>query len=239
MGLLAPLLEIQEIDRACDRLRDQRRDLPERAQRAKVEARIAATDTTHAELQARRAEIDRVEHEVAEQVAGVAARAKGVEDTLYGGTVTAARDLAALQEEIEAIRAEQSVLEERELELLEEIDGVEGEMAENRGERAAIEAELADVAKALQAAEALIDAELEALGRDKASRADGLPRPVLDTYEDLRGHERLGGVAAALFTEKGCGGCRMALPRLEMQVMRDQPEDAVLRCENCSRLLVR
>ena len=45
--------------------------------------------------------------------------------------------------------------------------------------------------------------------------------------------------AAAELTEKGCSGCKMALPRLEMQVMRDQPEDALLRCENCGRVLVR
>ncbi len=239
MGLLAPLLEIQEIDRTCDRLRAQRRDLPERTQHAKIEARIADTDVAHAKLVERRAEIDRSEHAVADEVAGVAARAKGVEDTLYGGTVTAARDLAALQEEIEGIRAEQSTLETRELELLEEIEGVEGEMTENRAARAEIEQELGGVAKSLQMAESVIDAEIGELAREKAGYADGLPRPVLDAYEELRGHERLGGVAAAPFTEKGCGGCRMALPRLEMQTMREQPEDAVLHCENCNRLLIR
>jgi hypothetical protein len=55
----------------------------------------------------------------------------------------------------------------------------------------------------------------------------------------LRGHEKLNGVAAAQLTDKGCGGCHMQLPRLEMSRIKSEPEDALLCCENCGRLLVR
>jgi hypothetical protein len=239
MSLLSPLLDIQEIDRACDRLRARRRDLPERAEKAKVEARIARVDAAHAELERKREAVGVSEHELADQVGEVAARAKKAEDTLYGGTVKAAKDLAALQEEIDGIRASQARLEEQEMELLEEIDGIEGEMAENRSARDAGNEELAEVVARLQAAEAAIDDEIAALGRDKAIHAGSLPAPVLDAYEALRGHEKLLGVAAAAFTEKGCGGCNMQLPRLEVSRMREQPDDALLYCENCGRLLVR
>ena len=239
MGLLSPLLEIQDIDRDCDRLTIRRRTLSERAVKAKVEQKISAIDAAHEALLARRSELDVSEHEMGDQVAEVAAKAKGIEDTLYGGTVTAAKDLAALQEEIRLVRVRQSELEEQEMALLEEIEGVEGEMSENRSARAVVEGELAEVVSALKSAEGIIDSELAVFGQGKAERVKNLPEKVLNVYERLRTREKLNGVAAAPFTPKGCGGCNMQLPSLESRLMREQPEDAVLNCENCGRLLVR
>ncbi len=239
MGLLSPLLEIQDLDRASDRLHERRRELPERSEKAKVESRIAGVDAAHADLEREREALDRSEHELAEQVGDVAARAKNAEDTLYGGTVKAAKDLAALQEEIDGIRAQQGELEEQELALLEQMEGVESRMAENRRERAEVVLVLDEVDGRLKAAEGEIDRELEALGQSKSTHAKGLPKPVLDAYESLRAHDKLNGVAAAAFTEKGCTGCRMQLPRLEAARMREEPEDALLYCENCGRLLIR
>lgn len=239
MGFLSPLLEIQDIDRECDRLLARRRALPERAAQAQVQARIARIDEAHAALLARRGELDRAEHELAEQVEAVAARAQGMEDTLYGGTVKAAKDLRTLQEESGHVREQQAGLEDQEMELLEAIERTEAEMAENRRERAEVERELAAVERALQAAERVIDDELAAFGRDRAGLAEKLPAEILEEYAHLRLREKLGGIAAALFTDKGCGGCKMQLPRVESRLMREQPEDALLRCENCGRLLVR
>jgi len=239
VGFLSPLLEIQDIDRECDRLHERRRALPERAVQAKVQARLARIDEAHAALVARRAELDRAEHALADQVDTVAAKAHGIEDTLYGGTVKAARDLRTLQEEIGHVREEQTGLEDRELELLEAIERTGAEMAENRRERAEVEQELASVESVLCAAERVIDDELAAFGRDREGRAKGLPGVILEEYAHLRRREKLGGIAAAAFTDKGCGGCKMQLPRVESRLMREQPEDALLRCENCGRLLVR
>lgn len=239
MSLLSPLLEIQDIDRTCDRLHTSRRELPERSEEARAKARIATIDEKHVALQARRADLEKDEHALADQVAEVAAKAKGVEDTLYGGTVTAAKDLATLQDEIASIRVRQGALEEQEMELLEQIDGTEGEMAANRDVRRGLEEELAEVDGRLRSAMGLIDAELADHDREKAGRSEKLPEPILVQYLRLRENGRLNGVAAAPFTEKGCGGCKMQLPRLEYTRMLGEPEDALLSCENCGRLLVR
>lgn len=239
MGLLSPLLEIQQLDRARDALLERRASLPERAEKAKVEERVARVDAAHGDLEREQAELGRQEHALAEQVGEVAARAKQAEDTLYGGTVKAAKDLAALQGEIDGIRASQSELEEQEMTLLEEMDRVEGAMGENRRAREEVMAELGSVDARLKAEEASIDGEVAELGRQKQVHAKGLPATVVSAYESLRGNARLRGVAAAAFTERGCGGCKMQLPRLEATRMREQPEDALLHCENCGRLLVR
>jgi len=112
-------------------------------------------------------------------------------------------------------------------------------MADNRGDRGAVETELAEIRDRLRNAEDGIDGELAEREREKAARATGLPAAIMAAYESRRGRARLNGLAAAALTEKGCGGCKMQLPRLEVSRMRAEPEDALLECENCGRLLVR
>lgn len=213
--------------------------LPERAQQAKVQARIDTIDAAHDVLVAKRAELDRAEHEMAHEVEAVAAKAKDIEDVMYGGTVKAAKDLAKLQDEIAHVREAQAALEEKEMALLEKIEGVEAEMAENRGARTEVERELEVARSLLQAAEGVIDGELAVFAQDRAGLSEKLPADILEEYAHLRKREKLNGIAAAPFTDKGCGGCKMQLPRLEAKLMREQSEEALLRCENCGRLLIR
>ena len=204
-----------------------------------MHARIARIDNEHAALVARRAAFEKDEHAMADQVAAVAARAKAAEDRLYGGSVTAAKDLSALQSEIASIRVQQEALEEQEMSLLEEVEQTETEMAKNRATRGGAEVDLAEIDARIAQAEGVIDAELSGYEREKSGHAEGLPVKIMNKYESLRSSERLGGIAAAAFTEKGCGGCKMQLPRLEVSRMREEPEDALLQCENCGRMLVR
>jgi len=123
--------------------------------------------------------------------------------------------------------------------LLEEIDAVEQEIEANRADRSASEAEAAKVASALAEAEARIEAELAEVAGRRARAIAGLPDAVVAEYERLRGRERLGGRAAVALVDGGCGGCRVKLPVLEYNTMRAQPEDALLSCVRCGRILIR
>jgi predicted nucleic acid-binding Zn-ribbon protein len=40
-------------------------------------------------------------------------------------------------------------------------------------------------------------------------------------------------------TDGGCGGCRMRLPVIEYNRMKAEPEDALIACTHCGRVLVR
>jgi predicted nucleic acid-binding Zn-ribbon protein len=46
-------------------------------------------------------------------------------------------------------------------------------------------------------------------------------------------------VAAALLVNGRCGGCHLALPATEVDRLRKLPADALVRCEQCERILVR
>ena len=64
-----------------------------------------------------------------------------------------------------------------------------------------------------------------------------LPADLVTIYTKLR--ERLGGIGAGELVGKRCMGCRMELNPADLSTIAAAPPDAVLRCEECGRILVR
>lgn len=239
MSSLAPLLDVQNLDLARDRLGSQRESLPERRSLGELAARLLDLDRAHASLGDRRSGLAHTEHGLGAEVSAIAERARTVEATLYSGTVRAAKELLSLQEEIRLFRVRQSEIEGREMTLLEEIDRTEHEIAANRRDRTVLEGEMQVLEASLAAAEAAIDAELAALAESRRVRIQDVPPALVADYEKLRGRERLAGRAVAQLVEGDCSACRMKLPRLELSRIKAQADDALVHCVHCARILVR
>ena len=60
---------------------------------------------------------------------------------------------------------------------------------------------------------------------------------LLALYEKIR--VTSGGTGAAALRQRRCGGCQLEVNPVEIQRMRSAPDDEVLRCEECRRILVR
>jgi predicted nucleic acid-binding Zn-ribbon protein len=231
------LLALQETDSALDRLAHRRQTLPERRALTDAEARatavageLAATERRADELAA---EIRRREDEVAANEA----RAASLEQALDSGTGGSPRDLAAMADEVQGIRRRIRVLEDALLELLEEAETVGGTQSELRQVRDERHAEVTQAAARLEAVEAELVAEEAELVSQRAERAAGLAPDLLATYDRLRA--RLDGVAVAPLEGARCGGCHLTLPATELDALRHAPPDALVRHEECGRILVR
>ena len=88
------------------------------------------------------------------------------------------------------------------------------------------------------------DAEYESLDGEAASAAKereviagSVPADLLKLYDKLR--EQQGGIGAARLYQRRCEGCRLELNITEINEVKAAAPDAVLRCENCRRILVR
>jgi predicted nucleic acid-binding Zn-ribbon protein len=237
--LLSPLLEIQAFDLAGDRLALQRSALPERAALALCRTQLDDLAGAHALLLEKRSALSDSEHTLAADVAAVATRAKDAETTLYSGTVRASKELSALQEEVRLFRVRQSELETQEMQLLEEIEQTDAAIAENRATCDRISEEMKALAVSLAAAEQAIDAEREKIDGARGGMVAGIPTEIFAIYDKLRARERLNGRAAVAIADGGCGGCHMKLPVLEYNRMKQKPDDALLLCVHCGRILVR
>jgi predicted nucleic acid-binding Zn-ribbon protein len=72
---------------------------------------------------------------------------------------------------------------------------------------------------------------------ERSSIADSMPADLLGLYDKIRADHA--GVGAAPLYRGRCEGCRMQLPPTEIEALRAAAPDAVVRCEDCRRILVR
>lgn len=237
MSSLDNLLGLQEIDTSLDQLRHRRDTLVERteleAAKAAVRSGEALVQATFAEL----SEIRRAEKVAEDEASTVEHKAAEVERMLYGGTVTAAKELEAYQADLASLKERQAALEDTAIELLEKAEPLEVALAERRLATDEATAAATEASGRLAAAEASIDQEVREVEAQRAPLLETLPPDVVEQYVTLR--RALGGVGAARLVRSRCEGCHLEIPSAQLEEIRRAPEDAVVNCPECGRILVR
>src|SRR5690242_892127 len=141
MSALEDLLVVQEHDTAADRLRHKKETLPERARLGEVEAAIGALNASIVDVGGRRDEVARREQRHEDELASIEAKISEVEKRLYSGTVSAPRELQAMEADIASLKRHRSDIEERVLETVQEWEPLEVEVSTLEEQRSALEAE--------------------------------------------------------------------------------------------------
>jgi predicted nucleic acid-binding Zn-ribbon protein len=234
---LDALLEVQAIDTASDQLRHRRQHLPERVELADRHAQLTELESRVQAMQAERDAIASSEKRLEDEIALVSDRAKAADQRLYSGTVNIPRELTALQEDIDALQRRQRQLEDQELELMEQAEPLDAALAELASVRAEIDADGVKLSAAIAEVETEIDAELADITAKRQNATDGVPAELLAEYERLR--SALGGIGVARLSGNRCEGCHLALSAVDVDRIRHEPDDALVHCTECSRLLVR
>ncbi len=229
------LLDVQDQDTKLAQLAHRRRTLPEHAEVDRLAGEVARLQDAIVMAQARAEDVQRevakAESDV-EQVRSRAARNQARMDAGQGS----AKDLQALAHENQSLAARQSALEDVELEVMERLEAAQGEVADlrQRVEAQGSELEAAEARRAQALADLDQSAATEQQARDSA--AAGVPAALLELYERIRAKA---GTGAARLLGRRCEGCRLELNTVEIGRFRAAPEDQVLRCEECDRILVR
>ena len=237
MSVFDDLLEVQEHDTAVDRLLHRRASLPERAELSEIEDELAALERELADVGARRDAVLARQKRLEAELAALEAKITEIEGRLYSGAVTIPRELQAMQAEVESLRRRQSSLEDDVLEALTEREPLDEEVARLEAARADRDRDGGRLRAEVAEAEVAIDAELAREREARAAVATGLPADLTRLYEDLR--RKLGGVGAARLVNGRCSGCHLTLPATELDRIRREPPDALIRCDQCGRVLVR
>jgi uncharacterized protein len=237
---LETLLVVQGHDTAADRLRHRRETLDERAELLAAEAAVGAVQARRSSLSTRRAEIDAKERRLGDEVSSIAGKAKAVEKSMYSGEISSPRELQAMQADVEQLRKQQGLLEDRELELMVTREQVDAEMGAFDETITAGSAEIERLQRLIAEHEAVIDAELAAELAARATTAAMLPTDVVTTYEKVR---TVSGVGAARLVGMSCQACHLTIPSTEVDQMRraahaGDATSAMNFCDNCGAILV-
>jgi len=233
---LEALLALQDLDTHLDQERHKRDHLPERAE-------LADLDRQRGQRQAARAEAAVLLDEVASRQEAAERELRATEDRvvqvnarLYGGTVSASRELQALAADVDGLKKRASELEDRVLSLMEQREPFDAAVAAVDAQLGELEVRRLQLVESLASSEAETDADLARLSAQRPSLVDAVPKQLLDVYDRLRA--RLEGVAVARLTGGRCDGCHLSLPAVELDRIRHEAAGTLEYCEQCGRILV-
>ena len=148
--------------------------------------------------------------------------------------VTSAKQLDAVNAQLEGLEQKTSEEESKLLELYERHEGLSSELLQAKEKLVSLEKsaaeERAEIARGLQEREN----QLANLQHERPGLCSSVEGSKLLLYEDLR--KEYGGVVVFDIEDMACPGCGMAVPRQDFEKMKARRE-TFFECANCGRLL--
>lgn len=153
------------------------------------------------------------------------------------GTVADPRQLESLIAEVGHLQKRISDLEDSELEIMEKLETATARANELTGTADQARAEVKRLTEERDTKVTAINAEAVERKTERTGLQPDLPADLLKLYERIRaGH---GGVGAAELRNRRCTGCQLDINAAELREFAAAADDEILRCEECSRILVR
>ncbi|MBD2760094.1 hypothetical protein IEE94_11300 [Yimella sp. cx-573] len=230
------MLDLQKLDTRLAQLAHKKRSLPVLAQ---IETATKQQEELFEEVVLARTAAQDVEREITkaeDAVQLVRDRAVRNQQRLDAGQ-GAPKELQAMQHELETLARRQSALEDEELEVMERAEELRAVLARREAQKAEIDERVVSLVSERDVALAEIDAETGEVAAKRDQMAPGLGTELLGLYEKVR--EQCGGLAAAALTQRRCGGCGLELNATDLARFKNAPEDEILRCDECRRIIVR
>lgn len=164
-------------------------------------------------------------------------RAARDQQRLDSGAITSPKDLENLQREIASLAKRQGDLEDVVLEVMERRESAQERVVELTERVSSVQSKIDDATARRDASFEEIDGENTTVTKEREVVAGSVPADLLKLYDKLR--EKEGGVGAAKLYQRRCEGCRLELNITEVNEVKAAAPDAIVRCENCRRILVR
>jgi predicted nucleic acid-binding Zn-ribbon protein len=165
------------------------------------------------------------------EIDDLTSKIKTIDKKLYDGKIFNPKELGSLQTEAEDFKKKRSALEDKVLDMMEQID-------EARKKVSVINQDIARLTAAWQVQQKQLTDNLEklktahsSLESKKQSQLALIDAASVDTYRELR---RRKGTAVARVEQGTCLGCRITLPNSDLQQAKS---GRLVRCSSCGRIL--
>lgn len=231
---LRPLLDLQRVDAALDRLVQRKADLPEQTALDELIAERTETQKAIAERQEAFDKSARDQTRLETEVATIEDKIAHESNRLYSGDISNPKELAAIQAELDGLRRRKNHIEDQLIDVMEVREKAEAAMNETKSKIDELTAKIGTATATRDAASVEIASETEKLTRERQAILPQIPEEALELYEDLRLKKQ--GVAAAKLDGNVCRGCGVSLSPLAMDKIKRS--EGIIRCENCRRILV-
>ncbi|MGW1717202.1 zinc ribbon domain-containing protein [Streptomyces sp. NPDC002156] len=231
------LLDVQALDVRIQQLTHKRKSLPEHAEIESLTKDLTQLRDLLVASTTEESDCAREQTKAEQDVDQVRQRAARDQQRLDSGAVSSPKDLENLQREIASLAKRQGDLEDVVLEIMERRESAQERIAELTERVGAVQGKIDDATARREAAYETLDGEVGTAKKEREVIAGSVPDDLLKLYDKLRAQQ--GGVGAARLYQRRCEGCRLELNITEVNEVKAAAPDAVLRCENCRRILVR
>jgi len=159
---------------------------------------------------------------------------KRIDEKLFSGTITSAKELMNYQEEIKQLKQSNENLEDRELKLMIEIDEKRPAFLELTEKKNLIEKEFEELNRHIEANVKEIEKVISELKNIRLDVIKKIPAEILKKYDELR--KRKDGIAVSIMKNNFCQACSVQISAGELQNIKDGQK--IHKCPMCSRMLV-
>ncbi|WP_027588136.1 zinc ribbon domain-containing protein [Acidipropionibacterium thoenii] len=230
------LLDVAETDRQLARAAHRRKTLPELAELAELAGKRREMAEEVVRLATEVSDAQEEEAQVEHDLEPARARLERNQRTVDDGLLSDHKALVSLTEEIEHLKHRISELEDTELEAMQRLEDAQKAHQDADHLRLALDDHIRGVLRSRDDQFAQIDHELAQLGEQRRAQAAGVPADLLKLYETLRTRT---GQGAGRLHRGVCESCGITINAADLRRFASAPEDEVLRCEECDRILVR
>ena len=229
-----PLLDIQEMDTAIDRLTARMRALETGEDAATALAEANEAERMMGEIRLRLDELSRDQMRFEHEIDSMSQKSAAEERRLYDGSVANARELDSITHEVDNLKKRRSDREDELLALMEVREELEAQERAAAQRSEALRARVEEVGSAAAGEVERMGTERKERTEARAALAEKVDAEYLELYEDLRPQKK--GVAAVALIDGVCQGCHEQLS--SVYVDRLKRVEGPKRCEHCRRILV-
>lgn len=236
-GAQLRLLDLQTVDTKLAQLGHRRQTLPEHGVIAKLQTRRSAlaSDLIAAETTISDLELEQTKAET--DLEPVRERLSRNQVRIANGTVADPKALSSMVDEVSHLKKRISDLEDAELDVMEQLEAAVTDRETLRGRMAQVDNDLVETTAERDRQLAALDGEMGGLRAERAGLAPLIPPDLLTLYDRIGASH--GGVGAAELRQRRCTGCQLEINAADLRAFSAAPEDEVLRCEECGRILIR
>ncbi len=176
-------------------------------------------------------ELRQQQHSAEWEIGDLVSKLTTAEEKLYSGRIKDSKELTNLQHEANALKARRSQLEDKALEIMDQVELSTASVATLSDELKTLETEWHSQQQRLSTNMEQLKTLLSDLEHKRQLLSAKIDPQAIEFYQELK--KQKGGAVAKV--EQGiCCGCRISLPTTELQRVRS---DSLVQCSSCGRIL--
>jgi hypothetical protein len=228
MSVAKQLYQLQEVD---SEIESQERALSQVTSQIGESEAVTRVQSQLQLEQQRLEELRRKQHSAEWEIEDISTKLTTAEETLFSGRIKNPKELTNLQHEVEVLKAKRDQMEEKALEIMDQVELSETSVARISKQLEAVKAEWHRQQQELSDTLERLKATLSDLRHKRQLLLEEISPQAIELYQGLRKEK---GTAVARVEQGICRGCRISLPTTELQRARSGD---LVKCSSCGRIL--